>query len=82
MADLPPYSTPRWVKILAIITLVLVLLLGALHLSGIGGNHGPAQHLPSGSGTPLPSSLTVRYVWPDEGHGGPTRLIAYGMHRS
>src|SRR5690349_2070909 len=41
MADLPPYSTPRWVKILGIVALVLVLLLGILHLSGFGGNHGP-----------------------------------------
>ena len=53
MADLPPYTTPRWVKILGIIALVLVLLLGALHLSGVGANHGPARHMPSGSrGTP------------------------------
>ena len=81
MADLPPYSTPRWVKILAIIALVLVLLLGALHLSGMGGNHGPAQHLPSGSGTTLPSSLTVRHMWPDEGSGGSTPLVAYGMRQ-
>jgi hypothetical protein len=60
MADLPPYSTPRWVKILGIVALVLVLLFGILHLTGFRGHHGPGQHLPSGgSGTTPRSSVTV-----------------------
>ena len=81
MADLPPYSTPRWVKILGIVALVLVLVFGILHLAGIGGNHGPGQHMPSGStGAIPPSSVAVHQMWPDEGPGGHTRLIAYGVH--
>ena len=49
MANLPPYSTPRWVKVMGIIALVVVLLLSILHLSGVGGNHGPGRHMPSSS---------------------------------
>lgn len=49
MADLPPYRTPRWVKIVGITALVLVLLVGVMLLTGMGGNHGPGRHLrPSG----------------------------------
>ena len=82
MADLPPYSTPRWVKILGIVALVLVLLFGILHLTGFGGNHGPAQHLPSGSRSIPFSSVTVHYTLPDAGPGSSTRLAAYGMRQS
>jgi hypothetical protein len=49
MADLPPYSTPRWVKIAGIIALGLVLLIGIVLLTGVGGDHGPGRHLPSGA---------------------------------
>ena len=60
MADLPPYHTPRWVKIIGIIALVLMLLLGILHLTGLGGNHGPGRHLPSGgAGGSRPLAITV-----------------------
>jgi hypothetical protein len=49
MADLPPYpGTPRWVKVSGIIALVLVLLVGIILLTGLGGAHGPGRHLPSG----------------------------------
>ena len=48
MADLPPYSTPRWVKIVGIIALVLVLLVGIMLLTGVRGDHGPGRHMPSG----------------------------------
>ena len=38
-----PPSTPRWVKVFAIITLVLVLLFVVLHLTGRGfGGHAPS----------------------------------------
>lgn len=55
MADPLPYpdshsdtgddSTPRWVKVFGIIT-VLLLLFVIWHL--VGGGHGPGQHMPSG----------------------------------
>jgi hypothetical protein len=41
-----PPGTPRWVKIFAITTIVLVLLLAGLHLSG-----NAPTHMPSSSGT-------------------------------
>lgn len=43
-----PPSMPRWVKVFAIIGIVLVLLFGIVKLAG-GGNHGPGRHMPSGS---------------------------------
>lgn len=42
-----PPSTPRWVKVFGTIALGLVLLFVILHLTGIGGNHGPGRHMPS-----------------------------------
>lgn len=48
MANRPPYpGTPRWVKVLGIIALVLVLLFVAMMFVG-GGEHGPGRHAPSG----------------------------------
>jgi hypothetical protein len=42
-------ATPRWVKAFALVTLVLALLFGALHLAGRGlGNHG-AHMTPTGA---------------------------------
>jgi hypothetical protein len=48
MADLPPYSTPRWVKIFGIIALILILLIVVVLVTGLGGEHGPSRHIPSG----------------------------------
>ena len=59
MAGLPPYhdpsedtsvrpGTPRWVKVFGIIALVLVLLVGIIMVTGIGGEHGPGRHIPAG----------------------------------
>jgi hypothetical protein len=38
---------PRWVKLFALIALVLVLLVAAVMVA-VGGEHGPGRHLPSG----------------------------------
>ena len=49
MAEPSPGSTmgtPRWVKVVGIIAVVLLLLLGIMML--IGGEHGPGRHVPSG----------------------------------
>ena len=64
MADPPPYSTPRWVMIVGIIVLVLVVLVGIVLLTGVGGDHGPTRHLPSGGagGHTLPGEHGVQ--WP------------------
>ncbi len=72
MADLPPYSTPRWVKIVGIVALVLVLLVGIMLLTGVGGDHGPGRHMPSvGAGDTPPSGNTVDPT-PSGGPGGLT----------
>jgi hypothetical protein len=47
--DSKPHTTPRWVKVLAIIGLVLALLVVGLLLFGPdtfgpGGGHGPGRH--------------------------------------
>ena len=47
MANRPPYpGTPRWVKMLGIVVIVVVLLVVARMF--IGGEHGPGRHTPSG----------------------------------
>ena len=43
-----PPSTPRWVKVSGIIGIVLVLLVATMMCTGIGGEHGPGRHLPTG----------------------------------
>jgi len=61
MADLPPYRTPRWVKVFGIIVIVLVLLAVIVLFTGIGGEHGPGRHMSSGGQTPT-ASVTVTSV--------------------
>jgi hypothetical protein len=39
---------PRWVKVFGIVALVLVLLVGIVIVTGVGGDHGPSRHLPAG----------------------------------
>lgn len=47
MAELQSYpGTPRWVKLAGIIALVLVLLVGIVHLTGVAprGHTSPIEH--------------------------------------
>jgi hypothetical protein len=46
-----PAGTPRWVKILGVVVLLLVLLVAVVHLTGNGP--GPGSHLGSAAGSPL-----------------------------
>ena len=77
MANRPPYpdtdsgperesstGTPRWAKVFGIITLALVLLVVVIVASGVGGDHGPGRHMPSGGagGHTPPSSVTAHSV--------------------
>jgi hypothetical protein len=41
-------GTPRWVKVLGIIAIVLVLLGGIIVFTGVDGEHGPSRQTPSG----------------------------------
>lgn len=57
MADRPPTSdpdladasdrypgTPGWVKVLGLIAVIVVLLIGFILVTGLGGPHGPQRH--------------------------------------
>jgi hypothetical protein len=61
MADLPPYRTPRWVKVFGLAIIVLVLLAVIIIFTGVGGEHGPGRHMSGGGQTPT-SSVTVTSV--------------------
>lgn len=53
---LATYRTPRWVKIFGVIVIVLILLVAIVFVTGLGGEHGPGRHAPSGDAsdnTPL-----------------------------
>jgi len=43
----PAYRTPRWVIITGIVALVLILLI--VMAAGLGGEHGPGRHNPTGT---------------------------------
>jgi len=51
--DSKPHTTPRWVKVMAIVSIVAVLLVGILLLTA--GGHGPGRHSGAGADT-SPSS--------------------------
>ena len=39
---------PGWVKVFGFIAIVVVLLIGFVLFTGVGGPHGPQRHAPSG----------------------------------
>jgi hypothetical protein len=79
MADLPPYSTPRWVKVFGIIVIVLVLLFVVVLVTGLGGEHGPGRHMPSSDAPP--PSVIQDYTPFDGGPGGHTPTIEHGVQQ-
>jgi hypothetical protein len=46
MTNPPP--TPRWVKVFVIIVIVVAVLVVVVLVTGVGGEHGPRRHAPSG----------------------------------
>jgi hypothetical protein len=50
---------PRWVKVSGIIALVLVLLVVVIMVAGLGGQHGPGRHMPSGGAGSDNSPITL-----------------------
>ena len=81
MADPPPYRTPRWVKLFGIIALALVLLVGIVLLTGVGGDHGPGRHLPSGhAGDPPSFSVAEDHTPSGRDPGGHTPPREHGVH--
>ena len=59
-------STPRWVKVSAIVAVVVVLGVVALLVFG-GGDHGPGRHSSSDDGA-RPSNAVEGHTPPDSGH--------------
>ena len=58
--DIEPHTTPRWVKVSAIIAAVVVLLvLIVLVTGGPGGRHGPSRHTGGLGGHTPPASVTA-----------------------
>jgi nitrate reductase NapE component len=59
----PP--TPRWVKVFAIIAVVVVLLVAVALVTGLGGpgQHGPGRHS-------LGGGVTEEQTLPGDGSGG------------
>jgi hypothetical protein len=45
----PSHRTPRWVKVLGIVVIILAVLFVIGLVTG-GGSHGPSRHTSSGSG--------------------------------
>jgi hypothetical protein len=56
-----PPGVPRWVKVVALVAGILVLVFVFLLLTGIGGQHGPGRHISAGTVTPAdaPASLAL-----------------------
>jgi len=52
-------GTPVWVKVFVVIVIVLVLLVSIVIVTGIGGMHGPARHIPSSSNVPYTLAVVV-----------------------
>jgi hypothetical protein len=64
-----PPSTPRWVKVFVVITIILILLFVILQLVS-GGEHGTRRHLPSGAnlGGPIMYSTVIEDQISSIGH--------------
>jgi hypothetical protein len=65
-------GTPRWVKVFGIVVIVLVLGFVIMKLTGVGGEHGPGRHTPSGGGGDTPPSSVIEAYAPSGGNGGGT----------
>ncbi|MFD7011345.1 hypothetical protein [Rhodococcus jostii] len=60
----PEHRTPRWVKVIALVLGVLLVLVVAVMLFG-GGNHGPGRHLSA------PAAVVHSVVGADSGGFAP-----------
>jgi hypothetical protein len=49
-------GTPGWVKVMGLIAIIVVLLIGFIIVTGLGGPHGPQRH---GAGAPLSATAVV-----------------------
>lgn len=67
MENEPAYRTPGWVKVAGIIVLVLIMLIGVVRLTGLGGNHGPGLHTPGGDTSAPAGVVALEYAWRESG---------------
>lgn len=51
-------GTPRWVKVSALIALIVALVFVLLAVTGLGGEHGPGRHAVGGTETALARTAT------------------------
>lgn len=60
-----PPGIPLWMKVSGIIVIALVLVFVILKLTGLGGDHGPGRHIPSGdAGGDTPAIEFGSVGWP------------------
>ncbi|MEX2542253.1 MAG: hypothetical protein WD314_10615 [Trueperaceae bacterium] len=72
MADKQPYpGPPRWVKVSGIVVIVLAVLVLIVMFAGVGGEHGPGRHAPTGNAAPtLPGLAGHQFAeFPDHHQG-------------
>lgn len=79
-----PPSTPRWVKVFGIIVIVLVLLVVVALVTGLGGDHGPSRHMPSGGVRDTWSSSVTEgqlLLGDPAGHTPSSGVTEHGVHQ-
>ncbi|HYP40708.1 MAG TPA: hypothetical protein VEX13_10150 [Chloroflexia bacterium] len=83
MSDPPPYpGIPLWMKVSGLIALVVVPLVAIIMLTGIGGQHGPGRHIPSGdAGSPSPSGSLGGSI-PPEAEPVRARFASYTVEQA
>lgn len=70
MHDRSPYpGTPRWVKVIGILALVVLLLLVILIVAG-NGTHGPRRHAGDASDLTPPTRMITTQAPPGDALGG------------
>jgi hypothetical protein len=56
-------TTPRWARVFGVIAIVLAFFVLFVALAGVGGQHGPARHMPSGTaGAETPWGLIALFA--------------------
>jgi hypothetical protein len=74
-----PPGTPRWVKVFGIVILILILLVAIAFITGLGGEHGPGRHLPSGdTGDTRFASVILERTPPGDNLATPSSVIIHG----
>jgi hypothetical protein len=83
MADhTPATGTPRWVWVFGIVGVLVVVLIVVAVVAGLGGDHGPGRHIPSGdSSGPTPVDSLSGAI-PSEAEPVRARFASYTMEQA